>query len=148
MNASDDFDAGCIFCKIIQGQIPCFKVHEDENTLAFMDINPVAPGHALIIPKFHTPNIYAAPADRLAPVMATVRRVARAVRDELEPDGINILQANGPGAAQSVFHIHFHVIPRFTDDGLTMNWGLVPGDMTEIAQLASRIAGRAATDMG
>lgn len=138
----------CIFCKIIEGQIPCFKVHEDENTLAFMDINPVAPGHALIIPKFHTPNIYEAPADRLAPVMATVSRVARAVRNVLEPEGINILQANGPGAAQSVFHIHFHVIPRCADDGLTMNWGLVPGDMTEIAGLASKIALKASADKG
>ena len=138
----------CIFCKIIEGQIPCFKVHEDENTLAFMDINPVAPGHALIIPKFHTPNIYEAPADRLAPVMATVSRVARAVRNVLEPEGINILQANGRGAAQSVFHIHFHVIPRYADDGLTMNWGLVPGDMTEIAGLASKIALKASADKG
>jgi histidine triad (HIT) family protein len=71
----------CIFCKIIDGQIPCFKVHEDEKTLALMDINPVARGHALIIPKYHTPNIYEAPAEWLAPVMATVGRVSRAVRD-------------------------------------------------------------------
>lgn len=138
----------CIFCKIIDGQIPCFKVHEDEKTLAFMDINPVARGHALIIPKYHTPNIYEAPAEWLAPVMATVGRVSRAVRDEVTPDGMNILQANGPGALQSVFHIHFHVIPRFSDDNLTMNWGLTPGDMGEIARLASKIAARAAADPG
>ena len=80
--------------------------------------------------------------------MATVSRVARAVRNVLEPEGINILQANGPGAAQSVFHIHFHVIPRYADDGLTMNWGLVPGDMTEIAGLASKIALKASADKG
>lgn len=138
----------CIFCKIIDGQIPCFKVHEDEKTLAFMDINPVARGHALIIPKYHTPNIYEAPAEWLAPVMATVGRVSRAVRDEVTPDGMNILQANGQGALQSVFHIHFHVIPRFSDDNLTMNWGLTPGDMGEIDRLASKIAARAAADPG
>ncbi len=138
----------CIFCKIIDGQIPCFKVHEDEKTLAFMDINPVARGHALIIPKYHTPNIYEAPTEWLAPVMATVGRVSRAVRDEVTPDGMNILQANGPGALQSVFHIHFHVIPRFSEDNLTMNWGLNPGDMAEIGQLAAKIAARTAADQG
>jgi histidine triad (HIT) family protein len=143
---SDHLDADCIFCKIIRGEIPSFKVWEDEATYAFMDINPVAPGHALIVPKFHTPNIYEAPADWLGPVMGSVSRVARAVRDELKPDGMNILQANDKGAAQSVFHIHFHVIPRNLGDGLTMNWDIVPGDMAEIGALAEKIAARTAAD--
>ncbi len=133
-------DSDCIFCKIIREEIPCFKVYEDEYTLSFLDINPIAPGHALVIPKFHTPNIYQAPAEWLGHTMATVSRVARAVDASVSPGGINILQANGPGAAQSVFHIHFHIIPREADDGLTMNWDLVPGDMEAIATLAQKIS--------
>lgn len=148
MTTNHDLDDDCIFCKIIRGEIPCFKVWEDVKTLAFMDINPIATGHALIIPKFHTPNIFEAPADWLGPVMGTVSRVARAVRDEVAPDGFNILQANGEGAAQSVFHIHFHVIPRSLEDGLTMNWDMVPGDMAEIGALAEKIAARTAADPG
>ncbi len=132
-------DQDCIFCKIIRGEIPSFKVYEDDKTFAFMDINPIAPGHTLIVPKFHTPNVYEAPAEWLGPVMASVSKVARAVRDEVKPDGINILQANDKGAAQSVFHIHVHVIPRMMDDGLTMNWGLTPGDMGEIGKLAEKL---------
>ncbi len=141
-------DNDCIFCKIIRGEIPSFKVWEDAKTFAFMDINPIAAGHALIVPKFHTANIFEAPEDGLGPVMGAVSRVARAVRDETQPDGINILQANGPGAAQSVFHIHFHVIPRAIGDGLTMNWDVVPGDMAAIGALAEKIAARTAADPG
>jgi len=148
MTENHPLDADCIFCKIIRGGIPCFKVYEDDKTLSFMDINPIAPGHVLTIPKFHTPNIFEAPSEWLAPVMATVSRVARAVQAEVAPDGINILQANGPGAAQSVFHIHFHVVPRALDDGLTMNWGITPGDMTAIGTLADKLAARAAADKG
>lgn len=135
-------DDGCVFCKIIRGEIPSFKVFEDDKTFAFMDINPVAPGHALIVPKFHTPNIFEAPVEWLGPVMATVGHVARAVQDVVAPDGINILQANGPGAAQSVFHIHFHVVPRALDDALTMNWALKTGDMDGIRALADKIAAK------
>lgn len=143
---ADHLTDDCVFCKIIRGEIPCFKVWEDDRTLAFMDINPVATGHALIIPRFHTPNIYEAPEEWLGPTLGSVSRVARAVRDEVKPDGINILQANDKGAAQSVFHIHFHVIPRILDDGLTMNWDMVPGDMAEIGDLARKIAARTAAD--
>ncbi|MEQ8318799.1 MAG: HIT family protein [Rhodospirillales bacterium] len=143
---ADHLTDDCVFCKIIRGEIPCFKVWEDDRTLAFMDINPVARGHALIIPRFHTPNIYEAPEEWLGPTLGSVSRVARAVRDEVKPDGINILQANDKGAAQSVFHIHFHVIPRILDDGLTMNWDMVPGDMAEIGDLARKIAARTAAD--
>jgi histidine triad (HIT) family protein len=148
MTDHDHLDADCIFCKIIRGEIPSFKVWEDDKTFAFMDINPIAAGHALIVPKFHTPNIYEAPADWMGPTLGSVSRVARAVRDEVAPDGINILQANDKGAAQSVFHIHFHVIPRNLGDGLTMNWDMVPGDMDGIGQLAEKIAARTAADAG
>ncbi|MDD9877446.1 MAG: HIT family protein [Magnetovibrio sp.] len=130
----------CIFCKIIRGEIPSFKVFEDDQTFAFMDINPINPGHALVIPKFHAENLYATPDEWFGPTMATVRRVATAVDKVVQPEGMNLLQANGPGAKQSVFHLHMHIIPRSADDGATMNWELVPGDMDAIGALAEEIA--------
>jgi len=132
-------DADCIFCKIIRGEIPSFKVYEDDDTFAFMDINPIAPGHALVIPKHHSRDILETPDEWVAKAFAGARRLARAVQKTVEPDGINIVQANGPGAKQSVFHLHVHVVPRAMDDGLTMNWELVPGDMAEIEAVAGRI---------
>lgn len=132
----------CIFCKIIAGEIPSFKVYEDQHTLAFMDINPANAGHALAIPKKHEPNLLEATDETLAVTIATARKVARAVQATIEPDGINLVQANGPGAAQSVFHLHLHVIPRRMGDDLKLNWGVepVPGDMDEIKALSDRIA--------
>lgn len=130
----------CIFCKIVAGEIPCFKVYEDEHTLAFMDINPANRGHALVIPKAHSPDLYDSPDETLAATLATARKVARAVRATVNPDGLNLVQANGPGAAQSVFHLHVHIMPRFTGDELKLNWGLKPGDMDEIKALSGEIA--------
>ncbi len=135
-------DANCIFCRIVAGQIPCHRLCEDASTLAFLDINPANPGHALVICKAHYPNLFDTPPAILADVAVTVQRVARAVRDELQPDGLNILQANGLGAAQSVFHLHLHVLPRRTDDALLMNWGLRPGDPAVLAALAERLRRR------
>ena len=134
-------DPNCIFCKIVAGQIPSYKLHEDAHTLAFLDINPANPGHCLVIPKNHAPNLIASDDADLAHVMATVRRVAAAVDKTLKPYGMNLLQANGPGAAQSVFHFHMHILPRAKDDNLLMNWGLKPGDKAELAALAERIRG-------
>ena len=132
-------DASCIFCKIVRGEIPSFKVYEDDKTLAFMDINPGNPGHCLAIPKFHSENIFTAPDEWVAATMATTRRIARAVQMTLMPYGMNIVQANVPGAKQSVMHLHVHVLPRAKDDGLLLNWGLKPGNMDEIKELAERI---------
>jgi len=133
-------DDECIFCKILRGEIPCFKVYEDDDVLAFMDVNPVAPGHVLVIPKHHSRDILETPPEWVGKAFAGAGRVARAVQKSLAPDGINIVQANGPGAKQSVFHLHVHVIPRAMGDGLTMNWELEPGDMAAIGQLAEKIA--------
>lgn len=132
-------DPNCIFCKIVAGTIPCFKLHEDAHTLAFLDINPANPGHCLVIPKNHAPNLVASDDTDLAHVMASVRRVAAAVEKTLQPYGMNLLQANGPGAAQSVFHFHMHVLPRAKDDTLMMNWHPQPGDKAALAALAERI---------
>jgi len=132
-------DPDCIFCKIIAGDIPSFKVYEDDKTLAFMDINPGNPGHVLVVPKAHSPNIFEVPLDDMAVAMVTVQKVARAVRATLDPFGLNIVQANGPGAAQSVQHVHWHVLPRAEGDKLKLNWGLVPGDMDAIGALAEQL---------
>jgi histidine triad (HIT) family protein len=135
-------DSNCIFCKIVAGTIPCFKLYEDAKTLAFLDINPINPGHALVIPKNHSANLYDSADDDLAAVMSTTRRVAAAVDQAVQPFGLNLLQANGPGAAQSVFHFHMHIIPRLKDDGLTMNWHLKPGDKAALALMAEQVKSR------
>ncbi len=132
-------DGSCIFCKIIAGQIPCFKLLEDDATIAFMDINPVNPGHVLVIPKHHAPNLMEIPTDCLAATVATAQTVARAVDKTLKPHGINLVQSNGPGAGQSVFHLHVHIIPRIAGDKLKLNWGIAPGDMDAIGAVAERI---------
>jgi len=132
-------DPNCIFCKIVAGGIPSFKVFEDAETLAFMDINPANDGHCLVIPKAHYPTIFALAPEAFAAAGRTVIKVASAVNKALAPDGINLLQANGPGAAQSVLHFHIHILPRRRDDGLTINWTPKPGDRVRIAEIAERI---------
>ncbi len=132
-------DNNCIFCKILSGDIPSFKVFEDDQTYAFMDINPANPGHVLVIPKFHAPNIFEIPPEWMTACMITAQKIALAVEKTVSPDGINILQANGEGAAQSVQHFHIHVMPRRNGDELKLNWDLVPGDMEEIEAIANEI---------
>jgi histidine triad (HIT) family protein len=132
-------DANCIFCKIVAGQVPCFKLHEDETTIAFMDINPVNPGHSLAVCKGHWPTVDAIPADVMANVARTAHRIAGAVKKELKPDGINLLQANGPAAGQTVPHLHIHIMPRRAGDGATLNWDQKPGDMKAIEAIYKRL---------
>lgn len=132
-------DADCIFCKILEGEIPSFKVYEDEKTFAFMDINPANAGHVLVIPKHHEPNIFEIPERWLSATAITAQKIARTVEKALAPDGVNIVQANGEGAAQSVLHYHVHVLPRQNGDELKLNWGLVPGDMDKIGDIAEKI---------
>ena len=125
-------DPTCVFCKIVAGTIPCFKLYEDEHSLAFMDINPGNEGHALAIPKAHHPDLHAMPPALLGAVAQTAQRVAAAVQKALSPDGLNLVQANGKGAEQSVFHFHLHVLPRRIGDELKLNWGHRPDDMARI----------------
>jgi histidine triad (HIT) family protein len=132
-------DPDCIFCKIVNGQIPCFKLFEDAETLAFMDINPVHDGHCLVIPRGHYPNVFEIAPEAIAAAARTAVRVAKAVNATVKPDGLNLMQANGPGAGQSVEHFHFHIFPRRLGDGVAINWEPKPGDMNRIAELAERI---------
>ena len=129
----------CVFCKIRDGAIPSMKIHEDERTLCFMDINPLSPGHCLVVTKAHAATLYDAAEADLGAAMATARRVARAMREALAPDGLNMLQANGPAAFQSVPHFHLHLIPRWAGDGKGFDWPLVAGDRDDIARTGERL---------
>ena len=132
-------DPECLFCKIIAGKIPAFKLYEDEDTFAFMDINPANEGHALVVPKEHSKDLYSVSDAAIKASVLTAKKVALAVQKTVDMDGLNLVQCNGPAAAQSVFHFHMHVLPRGAQDELKLNWGLKPGDMEAIGQLAERI---------
>jgi histidine triad (HIT) family protein len=109
----------CVFCKIVRGELPSFKIYEDEKTLAFLDIHPVSPGHTLIIPKAdNTRNIFDVSASDWAATTETARKVAHAVEKAMQADGVNIMMNNREHAGQVVDHPHIHVIPRFKGDGL------------------------------
>jgi histidine triad (HIT) family protein len=135
MSASPD----CIFCKIIAGEIPSFKLYEDDATFAFMDINPANDGHALVVPKDHAEDVYGISDDAIAHTVIAAKKIAAAVEKTLSPGGVNLVQCNGPAAGQSVFHFHMHVLPRSEGDDLKLNWGLKPGDMDAIGELAEKI---------
>jgi histidine triad (HIT) family protein len=129
----------CVFCKIRDGQIPSLKIFEDDRTLAFMDINPVTHGHCLVIPKAHAATLFDAEVEDLQAVIAAAQQVARAIREALAPDGLNMLQANGAAAFQSVPHFHVHLIPRWANDGKGFDWKLVPGHRDQIMKAGERI---------
>lgn len=129
----------CVFCKIRDGQIPSLKIAEDDRTLAFMDINPLNSGHCLVITKAHSPTLYEAELEDLQAAIATARRVALAIRDGLKPDGLNMLQANGAAAFQSVPHFHLHLIPRWNNDGKGFDWKVVPGIREQIMKAGERL---------
>jgi histidine triad (HIT) family protein len=129
----------CVFCKIRDGQIPSMKIFEDDKTLVFMDINPLNAGHCLVITKAHTPNLFEAEIADLHAAIATAQRVGLAIRDALKPDGLNMLQANGAAAFQSVLHYHLHLIPRWANDGKGFDWRLVPGHREQIMKAGERL---------
>ena len=110
----------CVFCKIVKGELPSHKVYEDENTLAFLDIHPVNPGHTLIVPKADdAKNIFDIDSADWVAATETARKVAHILERALSPDGVNIMMNNRSHAGQVIFHPHIHVIPRFKGDGLT-----------------------------
>jgi histidine triad (HIT) family protein len=132
-------DPNCVFCKIVAGTIPSFKLYEDGATLAFLDINPVHDGHALVIAKDHYPTVFEIAPEAFAAAARTTAKVAKAVYAAVQPDGLNLVQSNGAGAAQSVPHFHIHVLPRRMNDDLLVNWTLKPGDKARLAEIAEKI---------
>ncbi len=131
----------CIFCKIIAGELPSERIDEDEHTVAFMDINPWVRGHALVIPRNHSKDLWEIPEADLAHTAAGAKRLALTMKERLGCDGVNLLNACGPAAWQTVFHFHIHVIPRFEGDPLRLPGQPAPADMDELAAVAAELRG-------
>lgn len=131
----------CIFCKIINGEIPSYKVYEDDHVLAFLDISQVSKGHTLVIPKQHCNDLLSAETDSLKHVITAVQHVAQKIDAALKPDGINIVQNNRAFADQSVFHLHFHIMPRYADDmdGFGYKWQTHEVEADEMNRLLRQI---------
>jgi histidine triad (HIT) family protein len=114
--------ADCVFCRIVAKQIPASVVYEDGDTLAFMDLGQVNPGHVLVAAKAHAENIYALDDEQAACVFRTAAKLARGLRDAFSPQGLSVYQANGTAAGQTVFHFHMHLVPRYEGDGMNLTW--------------------------
>ncbi len=113
----------CIFCKIIAGELPSSKVYEDEHVVAFLDIHPVAPGHTLVVPKTHCDDLIGCDPTAAAHMIQAAQKVASAVVKATGAEGFNLGVNNGRAAGQVIFHLHMHVIPRYSQDGLKL-WGV------------------------
>ncbi len=129
----------CIFCAIAAGEIPCFKVYEDELVLAYLDINPATRGHTLVIPKEHSAGMLDTPPERLQEIVVRVQKVAAHLKSVLGCDGFNVVQNNGLAAGQTVFHLHFHIIPRYGDNDNAVSFKSNPGDMDALKALAEQV---------
>jgi len=133
-------DASCIFCKIAAGQIPCFKVYEDEVVLAFLDIGPLVRGHTLVVPKRHVTTVMETPAEVLAAVNQRIPKITRAVLAATGAKSCHVLVNNGADALQSVPHLHYHILPRTPGDAFRIPWNAGTLDKQTGAALASAVA--------
>jgi histidine triad (HIT) family protein len=129
----------CIFCAIVAGEAPAPVIDSDEHTVAFMDISPATPGHALVIPRRHAADMTEISAEDLERTTVAAQRLIGRMRETLQPDGFNVINACGAAAWQTVFHFHLHVVPRYADDPLELPWVPSPGDPDEIAATAKKI---------
>ncbi|WP_042349652.1 HIT family protein [Bacillus massiliigorillae] len=132
----------CIFCKIINGEIPSSKVYEDEHVLAFLDISQVTKGHTLVIPKVHKENVYELTSEMASHIFSVVPKIANALKAEYQPIGLNTVNNNGEAAGQTVFHFHMHLLPRYGEgDGFGAVWKTNTSDYTpeELQQMAKNI---------
>ena len=134
-----EYDPKNIFAKILSGEIPSAKVYEDARVLSFMDAFPQSKGHTLVVPKVSACNLFDISSENLQNLIAHTQKIARAVRDALEPEGIQIMQYNGEAGGQTVYHIHFHIIPRWNDMTLKSHAKGVMADMAQLNETASRI---------
>ncbi|MGJ8562911.1 MAG: HIT family protein [Alphaproteobacteria bacterium] len=139
MSLNGEYDSSNIFAKIIRGEIPCAKVYEDEHILAFMDAFPQSSGHCLVIPKAPSRNLLDATGKTLGRLIGRTQKIAAAVNEAMSPDGIIITQFNGAPAGQTVFHLHFHIIPRYTNGALGAHASGEMADMDELQQQAAKI---------
>ena len=141
MDLDGDYDPNNIFAKIVRGEMPCAKVFEDDDTLAFMDVFPQSKGHALVIHKRATArNLLDVEPEALAAMIATTQRITRASRAALKPDGLMVSQFNGSASGQTIYHLHFHIIPRWEGVPLGRHAGGGMADPAELSELARAIA--------
>ena len=132
--------ADCIFCSIVEGSAPAEVIYEDASCIAILDINPATRGHSLVIPRAHHDDLFALPEDLGTEVMRATKRVAHAIDESLQPDGMNLVQANRKAGWQTIFHFHVHVVPRYKDDGLVPPWRLDhKGNRDELKETAEKI---------
>ncbi len=129
----------CVFCGIRDGLVAATRLYEDDRVLAILDIHPLNDGHTLVLTKAHAPTLWDADPEDLAAAVRAAQKVAHALRQALRPDGLNVLQANGRAAFQSVPHFHLHLVPRWEGDGRGLNWELVPADPQRLRELGERI---------
>ena len=134
-----NLDPTCIFCKIIAGELPSASVYENDHVLAFMNLQQRNPGHTLVIPKTHIPNVYELDEETAANIARAATRIAKAVKKAFAPIGLNMLQNNEPAAMQSVLHHHTHIIPRYAGDDLFAIWQAPPASGDELRQNAERL---------
>jgi len=139
MSLNVEYDPNNIFARILRGEIPCAKVYEDDKVLSFMDAFPQSPGHTLVVPKVDACNLFDIAPDDLKTLIAETQVIARAVRAALTPDGVEIRQFNGEAGGQSVYHIHFHIIPRWHDMTLKAHAGGAMADMARLNETAALI---------
>ena len=132
----------CLFCGIVGGTVPAYVVHEDDMTVAFLDINPATEGHTLVVPKMHADDLLDADADSAAAVMRGARAVALLLDRQLSPDGMTLFQANRAAGWQDVFHLHVHVVPRWDGDGLTRPWSPRPAAPEDLEAVVQRLRSR------
>lgn len=128
----------CIFCKVVKGEIPSHKVFEDNSVLAFLDINPINEGHTLVIPKKHASNLLEMDEELLSQVMIVTQKIAKAVKEAVKADGVNLGVNIGKAAGQIIFHAHIHVIPRFENDGLK-HWTRAHETIPNFKEVADKI---------
>lgn len=131
----------CLFCGIVAGSVPSATIDSDARTVAFMDIDPATPGHALVVPRSHSVDLMEIDSEDLFATMIAAQRLARRMQEVLDADGINLINACGAAASQTVFHFHIHVVPRYHDDPIELPWIPEPGDPDEIAAIAARLRG-------
>ncbi|MEI8364211.1 MAG: HIT family protein [archaeon] len=132
------YNKDCLFCKIIKGKIPCYKVYEDKDFLAFLDINPIAKGHTLVIPKKHFTNLLDADDKYLKKMLPVVKKIMLSYKEKLGCTGFNILNANEKSGQQSVFHLHIHIVPRFDNDGFN-TWPITGYQKEDLTLLSEKL---------
>ncbi len=132
----------CIFCRIVRGEIPCVSLLETDEIIAFMDIHPVNPGHALVVPRAHYPTLFDMPSECGAAVFDALRRVGQALMQGMNAQGLNVVQNNLAAAGQEVPHVHWHLVPRFEKDGLTLWKSGACADMQQLQEAARAVRAR------